>query len=164
MEASLCGFYKSAYITCNLFVVSVILFIFTILVCLLLIQASQNFSTPSIFNFIVLFMGEGLLACELDSSSESEDWGLSIDSVVIFPGLISSTSLETWTTLLLLAWSSQWYQSWIYGLKLSKYVGRRLSCTSIIFSEGEMSSIKWFLFLVADPIIFSPYFNTICSR
>ena len=73
MEADAYGSYRSACISCNLFVIGVILFDFMILVCLLLMQVSQNSSTPSIFRSIVLFMEEGLLVSESDSGSESKD-------------------------------------------------------------------------------------------
>ena len=94
MEAGSYDLYRSACISCNLFVVSVIFLDFTILVCLFLIQALQSSSILSMFNSIALLMGEGLPKSESNLNSESEEWGSSTGPV-ISPRLIISTSLET---------------------------------------------------------------------
>ena len=94
MKIGLYSAHKLTCISCNLFVIYVILFDFTILVCLLSIQALQSFSTPSIFSSIALLIEEGLSESESNSSSKSEDWGLSTGHVISL-GLILSTSLET---------------------------------------------------------------------
>ena len=114
--------HRSAYISCNLFVVGVIFFHFTILVCLLLIQVLQSFSTPSMFSSITLLIKESLLESESNSSLELEEWGSSTGPI-ISPRLILSTSLETWITIILLAWPTQQCQSQICVLELSEYVG-----------------------------------------
>lgn len=85
MLAGLCDLYKLACIFCNLLIISVIFFDFTILVYLLLIQAFQSFFILSISSFIALFMGEGLLEFELNSNSKLKDWGSST-SLIIFRG------------------------------------------------------------------------------
>ena len=102
IEIGLCGPHRSACISCNLFVVGVILFDFIILMCLLLMQALQSSSILSMFSSIVLLIGEDLIKSELNSSLESEEWGSSI-GLIISPRLIPSISLKTWITLALLA-------------------------------------------------------------
>lgn len=61
IDASSCGFYKSVCTSCNLLVVGFIFLDFTILVCLLLMQASQSSSILSILGSMTLLMGAGQL-------------------------------------------------------------------------------------------------------
>ena len=78
METDSCTLHRLTCISCNLLIVDVILFDFTILIYLLLIQASQSSFTLSILNLIALLMGKSLSTSESDSLSlESEKWSLS---------------------------------------------------------------------------------------
>ena len=69
MEADLCGPYKWACTSCSVLVDGVIFFDFTILICLLLMQASQSSSTsPRLYSIALLIA----LASELQDSESEE--------------------------------------------------------------------------------------------
>ena len=105
MEVGSCSPPRLVCISCNLFVVGVILFDFTILVCLFSIQALQSSFTLSMFSSIALLMGEGLSEFESNSSLELEEWRSSTGPVISSRSILF-TNLETWITLALLAWPS----------------------------------------------------------
>lgn len=102
---------------------------------------------------------------ELIGSSTSllkseEKWSFYCPLSIII--LIPSVSLAVFTTHAFDIYPSRLWQSLICRFLLRKYVGRSLPLTNIVLSGGEVWKTKRFFFLVANLIIFSPCFNTIC--
>ena len=143
-------------ISWSFFVVGVIFFTFTILIYLLLMQASQNSSISLKLYSIASFKTSLLLVsiCESLSGLKSEEWHL-LTSPNTSARLIPSISLEAWTTRVLLVWPRHWCQSQICRLELYKYIDQSFSYTSIILSTSLVSKTKRFLYLTLWLIIFS---------